>query len=405
MSKLDTITSLPASWRFIPLKELGDWSGGGTPSKAKPQYWQGGRIPWVSPKDMKTERISDSEDHITKDAVSHSTASLISASSVLVVTRSGILRHTLPVAVNSVAVTVNQDLKALTPRTGIMAEYVAWALRAFARDILNTCSKQGTTVNSVETAKLLRFEIPVAPPEQQRTIVAEIEKQFSRLDEAVANLKRVKVNLKRYKASILKAAVEGKLTENWRKEHPEIEPASKLLERILAERREKWEGRGQYKEPSEVAINELSAVTNGWIWTTVDTITITGPQNGLYLPQSLYGVGIPILRIDDFQDGWSRAADELQKVRASQTQVRTYCLDEGDFVINRVNSPTHLGKSLVVRQKHLPALFESNMMRLRLSSHVQNHFVAFYLQSVDGRRRLTKNAKWAVNQASVVRHK
>ena len=351
---------------------------------------------------MKTERISDSEDHITKDAVSHSTASLISASSVLVVTRSGILRHTLPVAVNSVAVTVNQDLKALTPRTGIMAEYVAWALRAFARDILNTCSKQGTTVNSVETAKLLRFEIPVAPPEQQRTIVAEIEKQFSRLDEAVANLKRVKVNLKRYKASILKAAVEGKLTENWRKEHPEIEPASKLLERILAERREKWEGRGQYKEPSEVAINELSAVTNGWIWTTVDTITITGPQNGLYLPQSLYGVGIPILRIDDFQDGWSRAADELQKVRASQTQVRTYCLDEGDFVINRVNSPTHLGKSLVVRQKHLPALFESNMMRLRLSSHVQNHFVAFYLQSVDGRRRLTKNAKWAVNQASVV---
>ena len=211
MSKLDTNTILPVSWSFVPLKELGDWSGGGTPSKAKPQYWQGGTIPWVSPKDMKTERISDSEDHITKEAVSHSATSLINAGSVLIVTRSGILRHTLPVAVSLVPVTVNQDLKALTPRNNILAEYVAWALRAFSRDILHTCSKQGTTVNSVETSKLLGFEIPVAPRSQQAKIVAEIEKQFSRLDEAVANLKRVKVNLKRYKAAVLKAAVEGKL--------------------------------------------------------------------------------------------------------------------------------------------------------------------------------------------------
>ena len=211
MSKLDTNTILPVSWSFVPLKELGDWSGGGTPSKAKPQYWQGGTIPWVSPKDMKTERISDSEDHITKEAVSHSATSLINAGSVLIVTRSGILRHTLPVAVNSVPVTVNQDLKALTPQSGVLADYVAWALRAFSRDILNTCTKQGTTVNSVETGKLLSFEIPMAPTEQQQIIVAEIEKQFSRLDEAVANLKRVKANLKRYKASVLKAAVEGAL--------------------------------------------------------------------------------------------------------------------------------------------------------------------------------------------------
>ena len=279
MSKLDTITSLPASWRFIPLKELGDWSGGGTPSKAKPQYWQGGTIPWVSPKDMKTERISDSEDHITKDAVSHSTASLISASSVLVVTRSGILRHTLPVAVNSVPVTVNQDLKALTPRTGIMAEYVAWALRAFARDILNTCSKQGTTVNSVETAKLLRFEIPVAPTEQQRTIVAEIEKQFSRLEEAVANLKRVKANLKRYKAAVLKAAVEGKLTQDWRKQHPDVEPAGKLLDRIISECRTKWTGRGKYKEPTAPDTNNLSSLPRNWAWATVHQLAAPEPNS------------------------------------------------------------------------------------------------------------------------------
>lgn len=273
MSKLDTSTSLPASWNFVPLKELGDWSGGGTPSKAKPQYWQGGTIPWVSPKDMKTERISDSEDHITREAVSHSTASLINADSVLIVTRSGILRHTLPVAVNSVPVTVNQDLKALTPRNGIMAEYVAWALRAFSRDILHTCSKQGTTVNSVETSKLLGFEIPVAPRGQQAKIVAEIEKQFSRLDEAIANLKRVKANLKRYKAAVLKSAVEGKLTEDWRKQHLNVEPANKLLERILAERKARWNGKGRYTQPANPDISDASQIPAGWMWVGLDQIS------------------------------------------------------------------------------------------------------------------------------------
>ncbi|MEO7863343.1 MAG: restriction endonuclease subunit S [Nitrospirales bacterium] len=272
MSKLDANTILPVSWSFVPLKKLGDWSGGGTPSKAKPQYWQGGTIPWISPKDMKTERISDSEDHITKEAVSHSATSLINAGSVLIVTRSGILRHTLPVAVNSVPVTINQDLKALTPRNGIVAEYVAWALRAFSRDILHTCSKQGTTVNSVETSKLLGFEIPVAPSGQQTKIVAEIEKKFFRLDEAVANLKRVKANFKRYKAAVLKAAVEGKLTEDWRKQHPNIESASKLLERILTERRAKWKGKGAYKEPAGPDTTDLSTLPQGWVWTSLGQI-------------------------------------------------------------------------------------------------------------------------------------
>ena len=86
-----------------------------------------------------------------------------------------------------------------------------------------------------------QIPVPIAPPDQQKRIAAEIEKQFSRLDEAVANLKRVKANLKRYKAAVLKAAVEGKLTEEWREAHPDVEPASELLKRILAERRATWE--------------------------------------------------------------------------------------------------------------------------------------------------------------------
>jgi len=134
----------------------------------------------------------------------------VPAGSVLVVTRSGILSHTLPVAVTKTQVTINQDLKALTPKPDVSPKYVAHALRGASRRILRECSKHGTTVASVETSALLDFEIPLVDLDEQRRIVAELEKQFSRLDKAVANLKRVKANLKRYKATVLEAAVTGR---------------------------------------------------------------------------------------------------------------------------------------------------------------------------------------------------
>lgn len=107
---------------------------------------------------------------------------------------------------------------------------------------------------------------------QQHLIVAEIEKQFSRLDEAAATLQRTKANLKRYKAAVLKAAVEGNLTEGWRKQHQDVEPASKLLERILVERRAKWKGKGKYKEPVVSNTTELPTLPRKWAWASVESI-------------------------------------------------------------------------------------------------------------------------------------
>jgi len=83
--------------------------------------------------------------------------------------------------------------------------------------------------------------IPLAPLPEQHRIVAKIESLFARLDEGVAALKRAETNLERYRASVLKAAVEGRLTEKWRRENPPTETADELPQRILAERRQRWE--------------------------------------------------------------------------------------------------------------------------------------------------------------------
>jgi type I restriction enzyme S subunit len=106
---------------------------------------------------------------------------------------------------------LNQDLKAVKPLENIRSAYLALALKAFERDILHTCTKTGTTVQSLELPVFLRFQIPVAPLPEQRRIVAEMEKQFTRLEAGVAALRRVQANLKRFRAAVLKAACEGRL--------------------------------------------------------------------------------------------------------------------------------------------------------------------------------------------------
>ena len=177
----------------------------------------------------------------------------------------------------------------------VYPKYVAYFFRSgdYWRQI--TENQAGIGQPNVNGTKLAQIKIPVAPLIQQGPIVAEIEKQFSRLDEAVANLKRVKANLKRYKAAVLKAAVEGKLTEDWRKQHPNVEPASKLLERILAERREKWKGKGKYKEPRSADIGDLPELPAGWTWARWEQIGFS--QNGRAFPSSQYQQsGVKLLR-------------------------------------------------------------------------------------------------------------
>ncbi len=109
------------------------------------------------------------------------------------------------------------------PREAFNKKYIFYFLESPAYWKAVSTSKVGIAVPNVNATKLANIKIPIAPQDEQDRIVAEIEKQFSRLDEAVENLKRVKANLKRYKATVLKAAVEGKLTEKWRAENPDVE--------------------------------------------------------------------------------------------------------------------------------------------------------------------------------------
>lgn len=201
---------LPKGWKFQKLNDIGSWKGGGTPSKANKTFWSNGNILWVSPKDMKSKTIHNTIDKITSDAISNSSTKLIDKGSILFVVRSGILRRTLPVAITVSDVTVNQDLQAFTP-TSVLPDYVYWYVQAKNEDIRRNCSKDGTTVESIESSLLKNYPIPICDGEEQNKLVQEIESRLSVADKMEESITQSLQQAEALRQSILKKAFEGKL--------------------------------------------------------------------------------------------------------------------------------------------------------------------------------------------------
>lgn len=139
--------------------------GGGTPTKSKPEYYTG-EIPWVTPKDMKSVVLLDSIDHITEEAVKNSTVKMVPQKSVLMVIRSGILKHDLPIAINTVPVTVNQDMKAFVVGKEITPEYLMYAFVTREAKILSNV--RAVTADNIEFGVIKNMRIPIPPIEAQR---------------------------------------------------------------------------------------------------------------------------------------------------------------------------------------------------------------------------------------------
>ena len=154
-----------------PFSKIAKTYSGGTPSKDKPEYWNG-NILWASPKDMKNFYLSDTEDKITELGLKNSATILAPKGSLLIVFRSGILQHTLPVAITEKDTAINQDLKVVIPVNEIIPEFLAVYFRVFQNRILPRIVKHSTTVQSINQEELNSLPIPIPDKQTQKQIIA-----------------------------------------------------------------------------------------------------------------------------------------------------------------------------------------------------------------------------------------
>jgi type I restriction enzyme, S subunit len=205
-SGVDWLGKIPEHWGLRRLNRIAKFRGGGTPSKENSDYW-GGDIPWVSPKDMKRSVVVDTEDKITLQAVQESATRLVPAGSVLLVVRSGILVHSIPVALAGCEVTLNQDLKALIPASELVPAYLLYLVSGLQRELLVEWRKEGATVESLDIDLVARTPTPLPSELEQHAIVAFLDRKTAKLDALVAKKERLIELLQEERTALITRAV------------------------------------------------------------------------------------------------------------------------------------------------------------------------------------------------------
>ncbi len=380
---------LPEHWEW---RKLGDICSITDRDHRTPKYMENG-IPLISPRDFTENGIDlsrlksvDKSEHVAFVKKCKPAKGDILYSRIGTIGEARLQNFDFDfVALHSIAL-VKPTLKGLDPK------YVLYLMQT--PDVRSQAKHNIKSVGTPDLGlkRINNFDVPLAPPCERQRIVAEIEKQFSRLDEAVANLKRVKANLKRYKAAVLKAAVEGKLTENWRRQHRDVEPASKLLERILVERRKKWNGRGKYKEPISPDTNDLPSLPKDWTWATVEQLASgclgaiqSGPFGSQLLHSEFVDDGILAIGIDNVLDGKFSLGRQHRITPAKFKTLEKFAARPRDVVITIMAT---VGRVCVLPQRLEPAIITKHCYRITPAPcNVDSEFLAIALRADDATRQ------------------
>lgn len=335
--------------RLRPLGDLVDVHGGGTPSKERPEFWRG-TIPWVSPKDMKCWDISDAIDHINEAAIEQSACKLIQSPAVLFVVRGMILAHTLPVAVSRVPVAINQDMKALTPKSGVDAEYLALMLAGAAGILLGRVEIAGHGTRRLATTAWMSLPVRVPNFEEQRRIVARVQDARSKADE----IRRL-----REEATLAADAVEAALVADLLATLPEGTPTAPL---------------GALLSRSQYGTSQKASAT---------------------------GEGVPVYRMGNIQRG-RLVHDGMKYVQLSAADVSKYALRRGDILINRTNSLELVGKAACVDTVPANSVFASYLVRLIVDrASAVPDYVSFLINSRIGRAYILRTARRAIGMVNI----
>lgn len=240
---------------------------------------------------------------------------------------------------------------------------------------------QGALYPAVRPRDISAYSFSFETPAQQTRIVAKLEELLSDLDAGVAELKAAQKKLGQYRQSLLKAAVEGALTADWRAKHKPRETGAQLLERILHERRTRWEAKQlakfaeqgkappkdwqkKYPEPVQADTTNLPALPEGWVWASVDQLS-ESVRNGLSKTPNTDQRGFRIFKINAVRP-MSVSFDAIKHIEIDESEAADYWVEAGDVLATRYNGSVDLlGVFGMVREVPERTLHPDKLIRMK----------------------------------------
>lgn len=401
---------LPEGWCWTNLGQCFEVHVGATPSRKQPEYWDG-NIPWVSSGEVQFCHIYCTREHITEAGLKNSSTQINPTGSVLLgMIGEGKTRG--QVAILDIEACNNQNCAAIwVSQTPIHSSYIyhwLWSQYEVTRQ-----KGSGNNQPALNKSRVEEMTFPLPPLPEQHRIVSVIEQQFTRLDSAIASLKSAQARTKQYRASLLKAAVEGELTKEWRSEHPTSETGEQLLARILKERRVRWEEeqlakmcekgitpkddkwKQKYEEPQGPDVENLPELPDGWCWARAEQLCDFITKGTTPAANKLYnGTGdIPFIKVYNLAHNgrldFSIKPTFVDKHTHMHELARSKIIP-GDILMNIVGPP--LGKVSVVPNIYMEWSINQAIAVFRPISGYNRQFLLLSLLT-------EKVLAWAIKQA------
>ncbi|TCK18993.1 type I restriction enzyme S subunit [Thiogranum longum] len=283
-------------------------------------------------------------------------------------------------------------------------------------EMIDTEHLHGSTMKHINRGPFLAHKTYIPPLNEQVRIYNKLEEVFSDLDNGVTELKAAQTKLTQYRQSLLKSAVEGTLTQQWRETHKPKETGTQLLERILIERRKRWEEsklqefkekgkkppkdwQKKYPEPVEPDTSELPELPEGWVWATIDQLAVD-KKYGSSSKTNDDSKGVPILRMGNIQDG-DIDYTNLKYLPKKHSEFPRLLLNDGDLLFNRTNSAELVGKTAIYRDIGRPCSYASYLISVTFSESYLPDLAAYFINSTLGKAWILSVVNQTAGQANV----
>jgi type I restriction enzyme S subunit len=355
--------AVPTDWKVAELQDLGSWGGGKTPRRSNEEYWNG-ETPWVSPKDMGGSVVQRTEDHVTQVALSEENLTVYEPGSVMVVFRSGVLRHTFPVATCNHPFTVNQDMKVLTPGSEVDSRFAFHLIDHLGPVVLQKATKVGTTVESVDTDSFMSLSVGVPRPDEQGRIADVLDT----VDAAIQETDRVVEKQEQVKTGLLQDLLTRGLDANGRLRDPERKPEA-FRETELGRHPKTWD---------TVRLGEVLHEIQAGKSPSCPDIPSSSGEWGV--------VKVSAIRPEGFQAEENKAIEDENHIHPE------YEIEDGDLLISRANTSDLVGITCLVEDPPDKLMLCDKSLRLVVDQDKVNARYLFQATQVFSFRRQVEAA-------------